>query len=198
MIRNFTTVIIIILKDIFNSIKGWCQRYAILLRNPGSRLSPKCVIFGRNAYKNMMIGKGSFIGCFTFIVIDNSKSKSNIESYVKIGSNTYIGELNNIRAAGGAIVIGDNCNVSQHVSIVASNHKYKQGDIINNQRWDETKHSVYIGNDVWIGANVIILPGVKIGDGAIVGAGTVVTKDVDSNTVVIGNPMKILKNRECF
>ncbi|WP_265101884.1 DapH/DapD/GlmU-related protein, partial [Vibrio owensii] len=46
---------------------------------------------------------------------------------------------------------------------------------------------------VWIGANVVVLPGVSIGFGAVVGAGSVVTKDVPENTVVVGNPARVVK-----
>jgi len=52
-----------------------------------------------------------------------------------------------------------------------------------------------IGNDVWIGANAIILKGVEIGDGAIVGAGAVITKDVEPYSVVVGNPQRFLRYR---
>lgn len=54
---------------------------------------------------------------------------------------------------------------------------------------------VEIGNDVWIGANVIILPGVNIGDGAILAAGTVVTKDVPPYAMVGGVPAHIIRYR---
>lgn len=54
---------------------------------------------------------------------------------------------------------------------------------------------VVIGNDVWIGANVIILPGVKIGDGAVIAAGAVVNKDVPSYAIVGGVPAKVIKYR---
>jgi len=52
-----------------------------------------------------------------------------------------------------------------------------------------------IGNDVWIGANVIILPNVKIGDGAVIAAGAVVSKDVESYAIVGGVPAKTIKYR---
>ncbi len=51
-----------------------------------------------------------------------------------------------------------------------------------------------IGNHVWIGENALILKGVKIGDNSIVGAGSVVTKDVPNNSIVAGNPARIIKN----
>lgn len=73
----------------------------------------------------------------------------------------------------------DNCEKIERAGIVLKN--------INKQ--------VYIGNDVWIGANSVILPGVHIGDGAVVAAGAVVTKDVEAYSVVGGVPAKFLKYR---
>lgn len=52
-----------------------------------------------------------------------------------------------------------------------------------------------IGNDVWLGANSLVLKGVKIGDGAVIGAGAVVTKDVPPYAIVGGNPAKVIKMR---
>ncbi|MFG6535318.1 DapH/DapD/GlmU-related protein [Sulfitobacter sp. 1A16787] len=52
---------------------------------------------------------------------------------------------------------------------------------------------VHIGQRVWIGENVCILPGVSIGDGAVIGAGSVVTRDIQSNCIVAGNPAKVLR-----
>lgn len=57
------------------------------------------------------------------------------------------------------------------------------------------KGDTVIGNDVWIGQNAVILPGVNIGDGAIIGAYSVVGSNVDSYTVVAGNPAKMLRKR---
>ena len=52
-----------------------------------------------------------------------------------------------------------------------------------------------VGNDVWIGSEVMVMPGVKIGDGAVIGSRSLVTKDVDSYTIVGGNPAKPIKKR---
>ena len=62
-----------------------------------------------------------------------------------------------------------------------------------NQGYNTKK--VNIDSNVWIATNAIILPGVTIGEGAVVAAGSVVTKDVDPNTIVGGNPAIFIKNR---
>lgn len=55
--------------------------------------------------------------------------------------------------------------------------------------------SVSIGDDVWIGTRVTILPGVKIGTGAVIGACSVVTKDIPSYAVAVGNPARVIRQR---
>ena len=52
---------------------------------------------------------------------------------------------------------------------------------------------VVIGNRVWIGCNALVLKGVRIGDGAVVAAGTVVTRDVPANSLVGGNPARVIR-----
>ena len=81
------------------------------------------------------------------------------------------------------IHIGDNTIIGYNTTILAHEYlldEYRLGD-------------VYIGSNVMIGANALILPGVTIGDYAIVGAGAVVTKDVQPNTFVAGNPARIVR-----
>ena len=75
----------------------------------------------------------------------------------------------------------------------------KYGKHIDNNQYENSairkNESVVIGNDVWIGADAIILPGVRIGDGAVIAAGAVVTKDVECYEVVGGNPARHIKYR---
>ena len=143
------------------------------------------------------LGKNSFIGDFTRIVVakDLRNTENSIKSFLSIGENTYIGEFNNVRAGGGGITIGNNCLISQHITITASNHCFRKNLTINSQLWDIEKHSIIIGDDVWVGANSVILPGVTVGNGAVIAAGSVVTKDVPEYAVVLGSPAKILKYR---
>lgn len=60
--------------------------------------------------------------------------------------------------------------------------------------FQEQEHTL-VGNDVWMGYNALVFPGVQIGDGAIIGAGAVVTKNVESYSVVAGVPAKVLRKR---
>jgi len=93
----------------------------------------------------------------------------------------------------GEIHIGDNVMIGSGAHIYVRNHRF---DHVNTPIIDQGYYpskSVTIHNGAWIGANVIILPGVTIGENSVVGAGSVVTKNVPSQTVVAGNPAKIIK-----
>ena len=85
------------------------------------------------------------------------------------------------------IHIGANTLVAGGVTILSHDHCKRVG---NNQPY---LIDTFIGKNCFIAVGAIILPGVKIGDEVIVGAGAVVTKDVPSNTVVAGNPAKIIR-----
>ena len=140
----------------------------IMRRNKGSYIAirTKLLLKSIDAIK---IGKGSCISEFSTIIINDDRNNSFRGSELIIGENTYIGEYNNIRAGGGRIIIGDKCLISQHITITASNHSIRQGIYIADQPWSTVNNYVIIGNDVWIGANTIVLPGVNIGDGAVIG-----------------------------
>ena len=124
--------------------------------------------------------------------------KSVIESYccinnavgdVTIGNNTRIGIHCTLI---GPVCIGDNVNLAQGITVTALNHNFAD----TSRRIDEqgiSTNPVVIGDDVWIGANAVILPGVTIGRHVVVAAGAVVTKDVPSYCVVAGVPAKVIK-----
>ncbi len=112
---------------------------------------------------------------------------------LEVGARTYIGEFNNIRCAGAPIVIGAGCLVSQHITIVGSNHGTAAGRWIVDQPW--SGDGVTIGDDVWIGAGCVILPGTRIGDGAVVAANSVVNAAVAAGTIVGGSPARLIGQR---
>lgn len=95
----------------------------------------------------------------------------------------------------GGVTIGDRALIGFGTKIFSRNHIVPpRGEPIFNS--GHTNQPVSIGQDAWLGANVIVLPGRTIGEGAVVGAGSVVTKDVPPFAVVGGNPAKILRMRD--
>lgn len=181
------------LKYFKNYLLDRCSLCQLRKRFPSAFISRGCVVKSPNL---ITIGAKTHIGCYTTLIVAEHPSSKELKCGLTIGSNTYIGEYNNIRAAGGQITIGNHCLISQHITIVCTNHQFSLGSRIDQQSWSTENSFVTIGDDVWIGANSVILPGVTIEDGAIIAAGSVVTKSVPSNAVVAGNPARILKYRE--
>lgn len=117
--------------------------------------------------------------------------KVQIASDVSIGDGTYIN--------GGIIAsgrIGRFCSVATNVLIGPFDHNYRL-PVMSSTLMDQgiAKAAPVIGDDVWIGANVVILRGVTIGNGAVIGAGSVVTRNVPPYTIAAGVPCKVLRRR---
>lgn len=107
---------------------------------------------------------------------------------------------------GTELVIGKFCSIGKNVHVyLGGNHRMDwitmypfpaKFDWAKEYReYQVSKGDIKIGNDVWIGADAVILSGVTIGDGAVIGAETVVTKDIPPYAVAVGNPMRIVKYR---
>ena len=119
------------------------------------------------------------------------KRNSDISMFIEIGNHSELGSNSIIQSD---TYIGDYVIMGPCVKIYTKNHgfsNYKTPIALQ----EVTKDPVRIGNDVWLGANVIITPGVTIGNHVIVGAGSVVTKDIPDYAIVGGVPAKIIKFR---
>ena len=111
---------------------------------------------------------------------------------VSIGDYSSIGRDSLISAVD-TIEIGTDVMIGPEIMIFTANHGIAASARVIVQPMKTAP--VKIGNDVWIGARVIILPGVTIGDGAVVAAGAVVTKDVEPYCIVGGVPAKKIGKR---
>ncbi len=106
--------------------------------------------------------------------------------HIVAGRNVFIGPHAVLYGHGG-IDIGNDVLISMHVCLLSSNHSVpEQGRPIRGE--PDVLLPTRIGNDVWLGAGVVILGGVTIGDGCIIGAGAVVTKDMPPGAIAVGIP----------
>lgn len=104
---------------------------------------------------------------------------------VRIGKNVIIMPSCLMMSAGG-ITIEDEAMIAANVQLISNNHDLEERMII-------TCKPVRICRRAWIGAGATILPGVTVGENAVIGAGSVVTKDVEADTIVAGNPARVIR-----
>ena len=139
-----------------------------------SKISRFCKI------KNSSIGKYSYVGPSSIINNSSVGNYCSISSNVKIGLGTHPTNF-----------------LSSSPLFYSENNIFRENDYVHLKFDDEIKET-RIGNDVWIGSNVLILDGVNIGNGSIIAAGSVVTKDVKDFTIDGGVPAKFIKERFDF
>jgi len=104
---------------------------------------------------------------------------------VKIGKRVII-QANCLMMAAGGITLEDDVLIAANVQLISNNHDLDNRMVI-------TCKPVRICRRAWIGAGATILPGVTVGENAVVGAGSVVTHDVAPNTIVAGNPARLIR-----
>lgn len=90
----------------------------------------------------------------------------------------------------GHIYVGDQVMFGPNVTVATANHPI---DPSLRERGLQYNKDVHIGDNVWIGAGVVIVPGVRIGKNSVIGGGSVVTKDIPENVVAVGNPCRVLR-----
>ncbi|GAB14338.1 putative acetyltransferase [Arthrobacter globiformis NBRC 12137] len=134
--------------------------------------------------KNFRVGRGAIVGA---------------PHELRIGNDVAIGPRSVVQVNGS---IGDYVLIGMHVQIIGrEDHEISEIGIpmtfatwVGNRR-ARPRDVVDIGRDVWIGASSIILGGVSIGEGSVIGAGAVVTRDVPSYSIVVGNPARVVGRR---
>ena len=132
-------------------------------------------------YRQLRLGRKSVIESYCCI--------NNAVGDVTIGDHTRVGIHCTVI---GPVCIGNHVNLAQGITVTALNHYFADSNRKIDEQGISTK-PVVIGDDVWIGANAVILPGVTIGRHVVVAAGAVVTKDVPDYSLVAGVPAKEIK-----
>jgi len=131
---------------------------------------------------NFMCGKGCALYHGTYIL--------NTFGKVILGDNSHLGAMCYVNACYGTLTIGDDVAIGPHTSIVVYSNHYKYGQKVTTERITK---DIHIGNNVFVGANCVILPGTTIADNVIVGAGSVVKGKLDGNAVYAGAPHKKIR-----
>lgn len=149
--------------------------------------------------------------CDTLILVKPTITNPNII----VGDFTYISDsdferhvLHHYDFIGDKLIVGKFCQIASDVTFIMNGANHQMNAVSTYpfyiMGWEQNapshndlplKGDTVIGNDVWIGQNSTILPGVHIGDGAIIGLNSVVSKDVEPYSIVVGNPAKFIRKR---
>ena len=167
-------------------VKTRPRRWLRLLQPFYLKRSKGSIIYG-NVRKDLVPFNAFQLGAYS--VIESFSTINNMVGAVIIGNHSRIGLSNTII---GPVTIGNQVNLAQNIVISGLNHNYR--DITQPiSKQGVTTIPVTIEDDVWIGANAVILAGITIGKHAVVAAGTVVTCNVPPYSVCAGNPGRIVR-----
>lgn len=176
----------------------------------------KGVVFGRNVTvrhpKKIAIGDNTFID--DNVVLD---AKGAENEGIRIGANVYVGRNTILSCKEGSITLEDYCNLSANCMLLSEtaitlgkycflagqcylvaggNHSFEDTAVPIMFQPSYSKGGIAVGEDVWLGAGVIVLDGATIGKGTVVGAGAVVTESLPESCIAVGSPAKKLKDRK--
>ena len=169
-----------------------------VLRGIGSILDPRAfahLIKIVNYYNYTHVQELRLVTRGRDVRISPTASFSNGRNIV-LGDRVSIGAHTSIWAGPGAgkIILEDDVLLGPSIMITAANYKFNEGSPVTDQPM--TERDVLVGKDAWIGHGAIVLPGAQIGAGAVVAAGTVVRGTVEPFSIVSGNPMVVIGQRE--
>jgi acetyltransferase-like isoleucine patch superfamily enzyme len=140
--------------------------------------------------QNVTIGDGFHVGIGSVLWAPRSLS---------IGTDVYVGKNVTIEVDG---IIGDGVLFANTSGIVGrTDHRSDQvGTVIRKSDWvgnfpELLSSTTIVGADVWVGYGAVILSGITVGDSSIIGAGSIVTRDVPPNSIVVGNPARVIGQR---
>ena len=129
--------------------------------------------------ERLQLGDRSYIAAHAYVTDD-----------VRTGADCSINPFAVVR---GTVRLGDGVRIGAHSSLLGFNHGAEPGLPVHRQ--PVTSKGITVGDDVWIGSQVVVVDGITIGDHCVIGAGAVVTKDLPAWTVAAGNPARRLRDR---
>lgn len=151
------------------------------------------------SFSKIKIGQKAFRAFCARLIVNSAGKNINIEKGALFSRRLIIGDNSGLGINAkvyGEVEIGSNVMMGPDCVIYTQNHKYSDVNVPMCLQGFSEPRKVYIGDDVWICGQVIILPGVRVGNHSVIGAGSVVVKDVPEWAVVAGNPAVVKKYRK--
>lgn len=138
--------------------------------------------------KRTAILKGILGDCGDHVFIENPVHMS-YGTHVHLGEHFYA-NFNLVIVDDMDVYIGDRVMIGPNVTICTTGHPVYP---LYREMVAHYSLPIHIGNNVWIGANSVVLPSVTIGDNTVIGAGSIVTRDIPANVVAVGNPCRVMR-----
>jgi maltose O-acetyltransferase len=149
-----------------------------------------CRLFSKSPSKgNLKRLKSNFGSCGQDVFIE-SGFHCDYADQIFLADRVFI-NINCTILDGGEVHIGEDTLIGPNVQILTVSHDINPQERLKKHNYAQ---DIWIGNNVWIAAGVIILPSVKIGDNSVIGAGSIVSKDVDPDSLYLGNPAVKVKS----
>ena len=162
----------------------------MLTISPNANISPLADIEDSVRGSSIIIEDGVAIDSFVKI------KPAGGDGDVVIGRNTTINS-GVVIYTGNGVKIGANVAIAANTTIAPTNHEFQSGDtLIRDQRFMPSRGGVVIEDDVWIGANVVLLDGAHLGKGCVVGAGSLVRTKLEPYSINVGAPTRITGYRD--
>lgn len=115
---------------------------------------------------------------------------------VRIGAHSYINS-GVVIYSGNGVMIGSHVLVAANCTFAATNHEFRKRDVpIYQQRFQPSRGGIVVEDDVWIGANAVLLDGAHLGRGCVVGAGAIVSGELAPYSINVGSPVRCIGYRE--
>lgn len=162
-------------------IQAYLQTVETIHIGQGCFIAPEAKLFAEPG-RPITIGDGSYIA-----------ADAVIHGPVTLGKNVSINHHVSMDGGSKGIYIGDNSRIAAYSQLYAFNHGMDADRLI----CEQPTHSqgIYIGVDVWLGANVGVVDGITIGDHAVIGMGSQVSHNIAPYKIVVGNPLRIVGDR---
>jgi acetyltransferase-like isoleucine patch superfamily enzyme len=163
--------------------RWWVRVFVNPFKHKRGKQSLICSSVRRDLLPFRDFSLGSYSTVEDFATLNNGVGDISIGSYTRIGIGSVLI---------GPVAVGSHVRLAQNVVCSGLNHSYQDVSL---PIWQQpvTTAPITIGDESWLGANVVVVAGVSIGRHCVVAAGSVVTKSVDDYCVVAGNPAKVVK-----